>query len=83
MSDYILNDDVKEMLAALEIVLRRLGIDFYIVGAVARDIQLSINPAFSAGRKTKDVDVAILVADEDQFYTVKQGLLATGYNGAV
>src|ERR1700743_1241212 len=78
MIDYILDDAVKEMLKPLEEVLSGLGIDFYIVGAVARDIQLSANPTLKAERKTKDVDVAIFLADEEQFYTVKQRLLNTG-----
>jgi len=78
MIDYILNDDVKEMLIALETVFRKCGVDFYVVGAVARDIQLSVNADFMPRRKTKDVDIAIMIADEEQFYDVKKELLATG-----
>ena len=77
MIDYILNDGVKELLIKLEAVLRKIGIDFYIVGAVARDIQLSVDPALAPHRKTKDVDIAIMIADEKQYYEVKRELLAT------
>lgn len=74
----IITGPVFQMLIALEEVLKKLNIDFYLVGALARDIGLSSNPDFSAQRKTEDVDIAIFLADEQQFYQVKQELIDTG-----
>lgn len=74
MSDH-LEAPVLEMLTSMEPVLKSLGIDFYIVGAIARDVQLGdlINT-----RKTKDVDIAIRLGDEKQFIALKELLIASG-----
>ena len=74
----ILTPAVLEMLTAFEGVLKEFGTDFYLVGAVARDIRLSGNPEFAPTRRTKDVDIALLIADEEQFYKIKDALLKTG-----
>lgn len=78
MKGSIIHGIVLEMLSELQAVLRRLEIDYYLVGAIARDIGLSVNPAFAPQRATNDVDIAILLSNEDQFYQVKQELVATG-----
>ena len=78
MANEIINGVALEMLAELEEVLKKAGIDFYLVGAVARDIGLSAKPSFTPKRATKDVDVAVLLASEQQFYEVKHALLETG-----
>jgi predicted nucleotidyltransferase len=48
------------------------------VGALARDIRLSAHEDYAAKRRTKDVDIAVLLDDEDQFYAIKDALIATG-----
>jgi len=78
MNNIFRNGLVLEMLDAFGRVLNQLDIDFFLVGALARDIRLSVNPAFAPKRVTKDVDIAILLASEEQFYQVKDALLATG-----
>lgn len=67
-----------EMLKEAEAIFTGLGIEFYIVGAVARDIHLSANTGYISKRMTNDIDFAILVGDESEFYTIKERLLATG-----
>lgn len=68
---------LKEICEAVEIALASAGVDFYyLIGAQARDL-------WSAGesvetRITRDVDFAILVADADQYETVKE-LLRTNH----
>lgn len=57
----ILNPFVAEMLKSMENIFREFGVDFFLVGALARDIQLSLNENFAAKRRTNDVDVAILL----------------------
>lgn len=78
MTINIISEPVLQMLAAFERVLKKLNIDFYLVGALARDIGLSVNPRLASKRKTNDVDIAIFVASEQQFCQVKQALIATG-----
>ncbi|WP_143822410.1 hypothetical protein [Mucilaginibacter pedocola] len=62
----------------MEAVFTDFGIDYYVVGAVARDIHLSAEADAIALRKTNDVDLAILISDEGQFNKLKAGLVATG-----
>ena len=66
------------MLQAIQDIFRKSGVDFFLVGALARDIQLSAKPEFAAKRKTNDVDLAILLDTEEQFNQIKKVLLATG-----
>ena len=73
----ILNPLVAEMLKAMETVFRAFEVDYYLVGAIARDIRLSAQEGFAAKRKTNDVDIAILLDNEKQFYAIKEALVAT------
>jgi predicted nucleotidyltransferase len=74
MSPFI-TEQVAAMLKAIEPVLQQFDIDFYVVGAIARDIQLG---EFAHARKTNDVDLAIRVGDEKQFNALKAALVETG-----
>lgn len=78
MRDKILSPVIVSMLKEAEQVFQQYNVDFYLVGAIARDIQLSSKPGLGAIRGTKDIDLAILLASEEQFYEVKESLLATG-----
>ena len=75
----MLEPDIAKMLSIAQKVFESFNIDFYLVGAVARDIQFSANPELASLRKTNDVDMAIMINDEEQFYEIKKALLATGY----
>lgn len=70
---------VGEMLLVIEEVLKSLNINFYVVGAVARDLQFSRRPGMASLRKTNDVDLAVMIGTEEHFYQVKRSLLSTGY----
>lgn len=74
----ILHPSIAEMLKAMETVLHGFDVDFFLVGAVARDIRLSAGAEFTARRKTNDVDIAVLLDNEEQFYAIKEALVATG-----
>lgn len=64
MSDnHILLPLVSEMLTEMSTVCSKFGIDFYLVGAIARDIHLSANEELLSKRRTKDVDLAITISD--------------------
>ena len=77
-NNLILAPVIAELLTDLSAVFSRFGIDFYLVGAVARDIHLSANDHLSAARGTKDVDLAITISDEGQYNLVKAALVETG-----
>jgi len=66
------------MLLAVKITLQELGMDYFLVGAIARDIQLSARPEFAAKRKTNDVDIAVLIDDEASFDILITALCAGG-----
>lgn len=79
LTEPLLHPSIAEMLKDMEPVLTALEIDYYVVGAVARDIHLSADQNSAALRKTNDVDLAILVNDDVQFKQLKQGLEDTGH----
>jgi predicted nucleotidyltransferase len=78
MENIFRNGRLLEMLDAFGKVVNQLGIDFFLLGALARDLKLYENSRLASKRMTRDVDIAILLTSEDQFYEVKEALLATG-----
>jgi predicted nucleotidyltransferase len=62
----------------LQTIFSKFNIDFYLVGAVARDIHLSANECLTSARGTKDIDLAITISDEGQYNQVKAALVETG-----
>ena len=76
MANSIITAAIAEMLKITETVFSKHNIQYYLVGAVARDIHLS---DYKSPRRTKDIDLAILIDNENQFYEVKNALLHTGH----
>ena len=66
------------MLKVVEVIFADFGVDFYIVGAAARDYHLSADEDAAALRKTDDVDLAILLNDAGQFNSIKAKLIESG-----
>lgn len=66
--------ELKEVFDAVEDAFSNLGIDYYLIGALARDIWYSKENRLS--RATRDVDFAILVGTEAQFEEAKDYLKA-------
>lgn len=64
---------LREVLLAVEESCKHLGVDFYIIGALARDIWFSAEDV--AVRGTKDVDLAAFVADHRQYQKLKERLI--------
>lgn len=54
-------------------------IDYFVVGAMARDILLSGVLGLETGRATRDVDLGIVVQGWAHFEAVKASLIASGY----
>jgi predicted nucleotidyltransferase len=52
------------LLSALERGFSRLNIDFYLVGAVARDVWMSGIHKIAPRRTTGDIDFAVLINDK-------------------
>lgn len=66
------------MLKDMEAILTEFEVDFYIVGAIARDFHLSAKDWAVSIRKTDDVDLAIMLNDAGQFNKIKETLIASG-----
>lgn len=67
-----------EILTLVERVTRELALDYFVVGATARDILLYGVFGFDTGRATRDVDIAVALDGWPQFDLVKARLVETG-----
>ncbi|MHA4736802.1 hypothetical protein [Dyadobacter sp. MSC1_007] len=65
--------ELKPVFDTVEKAMDRLGIDYYLIGALARGIWFKRSQINS--RVTKDVDFAILVGSEQEYETVKTYLV--------
>lgn len=71
--DDIRDSRLKEILLVVDQCCLNLGIDFYILGALARDVWFTKHGIAASG--TKDVDFAVLLSEVDQFYQLKEKLI--------
>lgn len=67
-----------EMYRKVDICAKGLGIDYLIVGAMARDLVMHHGFGANIERGTRDVDFAIQVASWQEFSTLKEALSAQG-----
>lgn len=51
----------------LRAVAQPIGIDFFLMGAAARDLMLQVAYGIDTGRKTEDVDFSVMVSDWTTF----------------
>lgn len=65
---------LKPILNALVSYFSKSGIQFYVIGATARDIIMQLHDEKS-GRATQDLDIAIAVEDWDRYQEVEKGIL--------
>jgi len=84
MSSYKINyeqlrqqPEITEMLSALERGFEKFGIDFYLVGAVARDVWMSGINKIAPRRTTGDIDFAVLINDKGTYEALKTYLVET------
>ena len=68
---------ITEMLSALERGFNKFGIDFYLVGAVARDVWMSGINKIAPRRTTGDIDFAVLINDKGIYEALKTFLVET------
>lgn len=67
--------DLKEVFDTLEKAFVEIGVDFYLIGALARDFWYSKGVTNKNFRTTKDVDFAILVGNHIQYETLRTYLI--------
>lgn len=73
-SENLNNPLLKDLLKELHTFFGELGIDFYVIGATARDIILSNLHHLTPDRKTEDLDIAIAISDWNQFQAIEVSL---------
>lgn len=66
---------ISEMLTALEIGLTKFEIDFYLVGAVARDVWMTAINDIPPSRITGDIDFAVFINDKQTYEALKEYLI--------
>lgn len=55
---------IPDMLEDIAGVFSKFGLDFYLVGAVARDVHLNRIEERRTLRRTKDIDIAVMLNSE-------------------
>ena len=72
-----LSPNVIEMLHEMENVFNKFGVEYYLVGAFARDVQFQTKNPESFIRKTNDIDLAISISNEHEYNAIIEALVAT------
>jgi len=67
--------DFLEMLAALERGFKKFNIDFYLVGAIARDVWMTAINEIPPSRITRDIDFAVFIEDNRSYKSLKDYLI--------
>lgn len=78
-SEKIGNPLLLELLRKLTDSFNKMGREFYVIGATARDIVMQQLLDTESRRRTRDLDIAIAIPDWDTFEQVKQKLIADGF----
>jgi len=68
-----------DLLKKLTDSFNRMGREFYVIGATARDIIMGQLIGTASGRKTRDLDIAIAIPDWSVFDEIKERLVADGF----
>jgi predicted nucleotidyltransferase len=66
---------ISEMLTALEKGLNKYNIDFYLVGAVARDVWMTAINDIPPSRVTGDIDFAVFINDKNTYADLRDYLI--------
>jgi predicted nucleotidyltransferase len=70
-----LNPQIADMLDGIEHTLRLFSIDYYLVGAVARDVWMSGIHKKTPRKTTGDIDFAVFINDKGIYEQLKQHLI--------
>ncbi len=74
-----ISSDIARALREVSDVARPLNIPFFVLGATARDLVFGAYHDIPAPRATLDIDLALRVADWDQYARLRADLLGTGH----
>lgn len=66
------------VVSALHAVAAPLGVEFFLMGAAARDLILRYAHGIEASRATEDVDFAVMVRDWQAYDALRTALIASG-----
>ncbi|OOG47465.1 hypothetical protein B0B52_01825 [Polaromonas sp. A23] len=66
------------MVGALQRVAQPMAVDFFLMGAAARDVMLRYGHNIEPGRQTRDVDFAVMVPDWASFEALRITLIEGG-----
>lgn len=66
---------ISEMLTALEKGLNKYNMDFYLVGAVARDVWMTAINDIPPSRVTGDIDFAVFINDKNTYADLREYLI--------
>ena len=81
-SEKIDNPLLIDLLRHLNHTFSRIGHEFFVIGATARDIILQVLANTSVRRKTRDLDIAIAVTGWDKYNEVCSALIEDGFEKA-
>lgn len=68
---------IAAVVRALQAVAQPMAVDFFLMGAAARDVMLRHAHNIMPGRQTEDVDFAVMVRDWEAFNALRTALLAS------
>jgi predicted nucleotidyltransferase len=71
--DDITDTRLHDVLKTVDATCLKLGIDFYVLGALARDVWFRQQQIAASG--TKDVDFAVFISETEQFNNLKEMLI--------
>lgn len=81
-SNKIGNPLLIELLRLLCKVFHKAGLDFFVIGATARDIVLQVLANATSHRSTRDLDIAIAMTGWDKYQDIRQLLIEKGFRKA-
>jgi predicted nucleotidyltransferase len=64
--------------SALQSVAQPAGIEYFLIGAAARDLMLRYAHHIEPSRQTEDVDFAVMLRDWEAFANLRTALIASG-----
>ncbi|AEA44934.1 nucleotidyl transferase AbiEii/AbiGii toxin family protein [Fluviicola taffensis] len=77
-SDQLTHPLLKPIFQEVNQYFNNTGIQFFVIGAAARDIYMQLFDRESKARLTYDLDLAVAINDWNQFEIVEKGLLSLG-----
>lgn len=73
-----LSDDIRATLNRISKACNAIGCNFFVAGAMAREILLTNVHGRSAGRHTRDIDIAVFIENWDEFNRLKNCMVEGG-----